>query len=132
MNLNLLYLISVLSDFLVLIYVLDLELTLDIKLECLDKVLICVLGRLLIVIVTLKLLRQSALVLHQLVLDLVLDVIEIQRRHIWVRVLSNLNLNFFLRTKLNDKLDYGLRGLLRHHVLDVALHTLNVDTCLGN
>ena len=77
MNLNLLYLISILCDFLVLIYVLDLELTLDIELECLHKVLICVLGRLLIVIVALQLLRQSALVLHQLVLDLVLDVIEI-------------------------------------------------------
>ena len=70
--------------------------------------------------------------LHQLALDLILNVIEIQRRDIGIRVLSNLNLNFFLRTQLDDQLDYGLSSWLGQHVLNIALHTLNIYACLGS
>ena len=133
MNLYLLYLVSALCNFLVLIYVLDLELSLDVELEGLHQVLISVLGWLLVVLaMALQLLGEPGFMLHQLALDLILDVIEIQRRDIRIRVLSNLNLNFFLRTQLDDQLDYGLSCWLGQHVLNIALHTLNIYACLGS
>lgn len=78
MNLYLLYLVSVFSNFLVLVYVLELELTLHIELEGLYQIFIRVLLWFLIVFaMTLQLFFEPALVIHKLVLDLVLDIIEI-------------------------------------------------------
>ena len=100
MNLNLLYLVSVFSDFLILIHILQLKLTLDIELESLNQVFVGAFQRLLCFycLFTLLFLEELALVLVQLVFDLVLNVIEIQGRYAMIRVLSNLNLNFFFRT----------------------------------
>ena len=100
MNLNLLYLVSVFSDFLILIHILQLKLTLDIELESLNQVFVGAFQRLLCFccLFTLLFLEELALVLVQLVFDLVLNVIEIQGRDAMIRVLSNLNLNFFFRT----------------------------------
>jgi len=78
MNLYLLYLVSIFSNFLVLVYVLQLELTLHIELEGLYQVFIRVLLWFLIIFaMTLQFFCEPALVIHKLVLDLVLDIIEI-------------------------------------------------------
>jgi hypothetical protein len=92
MNLYLLDLICVLCDLLVLVHILKLQLSLHIKLEGLHKVLICVLWRSPLVGVMhglFLLLQQPALVLAQLVLNLVLNVVEIQRRNSWIGILRN-------------------------------------------
>ena len=78
MNLYLLYLVSVFSNFLVLVYVLQLELTLNIELEGLYQVFIRVLLWFLIIFaMTFQFFCEPTLVIHKLVLDLVLDIIEI-------------------------------------------------------
>ena len=65
MNLYLLYLVSVFSNFLVLVYVLQLKLTLHIELEGLYQIFICILLWFLIVFaMTLQFFCEPALVIH--------------------------------------------------------------------
>ena len=78
MNLNLLYLVCVFSNFLVLVYVLQLKLALNIELKGFHQVFIGVLGWFLVILpMTVQFFSEPTLVIHQLVFDLVLDVIEI-------------------------------------------------------
>lgn len=65
MNLYLLYLVSVFSNFLVLVYVLQLKLTFHIELEGLYQIFICILLWFLIVFaMTLQFFCEPALVIH--------------------------------------------------------------------
>jgi len=65
MNLYLLYLVSVFSNFLVLVYVLQLKLTFHIELEGLYQIFICILLWFLIVFsMTFQLFCEPALVIH--------------------------------------------------------------------
>jgi hypothetical protein len=130
MNLYLLDLVRVFSDLLVFIHILNLKLSLNIKLEGLYKVLVGVLERLLLAWILrglLLLLQQPALVLVQLMLNLVLNVVEVQRRNSWVGVLSNLDLNFLLLVESNNNLNDGYNPWLLDHVLDITLNTLDLQ-----
>jgi hypothetical protein len=132
-NLNLLDLVSILSDLLVLVHVLDLKLALYIKLEGFDQILAGVLNGLPFIWVSrwvICLFQESIFVLVELVLNLVLNIIEVERRNTLVHILSNLDLNFFLRIQFHLNLDNGLQARFLHHVLDIALHSRHVETWL--
>lgn len=131
MDLCLLYLISILSYLLILIQVLKLQLTFHIELDSFYKIFICIfkwLPSVCWLICIVRTLQKPVLVLVELVLNLELYIIEIEKRYAWICILSDLNFNFFFCAQLHDKLDNGLQSWFFYHMLDITLHSLDVQT----